>query len=164
MASIYELTSAYRQIEDALLLDCDDEELFDLFCQIDDAVEVKAENYGKLIRNTEADIDAIDKEIARLQGMKATRANLIKRLKDNLMESMRLTGKTNFKTKLFSFGIAKNGGLAPLKLDVEPKDLPAELQKVTVAADASAIRKYIEETGDLSYAHFEERGEHLNMR
>lgn len=164
MASIYELTYAYRQLEEALLIDCDDDELFNAFCAVDDAVEVKAENYGKLIRNTEADIEAIDKEIARLQGLKKTRTNLIDRLKGNLMETMRKTGKTKFKTELFSFSIAKNGGKLPLKVDVAPEDLPDDLKKIEVKADNDAIRKYIEETGDLSYAHFEERGEHLNMR
>ena len=35
MANIYELTQAYRNLEDALLINCDDEEAFEALCNID---------------------------------------------------------------------------------------------------------------------------------
>ena len=44
------------------------------------------------------------------------------------------------------------------------EELPAELQKVTIEANNDAIRKYINETGDLTYAVLKEKGEHLNIK
>ena len=46
------------------------------------------------------------------------------RLKQHLYDSMKATGKTTFKTDLFSFNIQKNGGLQPMEIvpDVEIPD------------------------------------------
>lgn len=162
--NIYELTGAYKHLETAIALNPDDEELKEELAKINDDIEVKAENYGKIIRNLEGDVLAIDNELKRLQSAKASKVNAVNRMKENLMTSMKETGKTKFKTELFSFGIAKNGGVAPLELTVKPEDLPSEFQKVTIEADNKALREYINETGDLSYAVLKDRGEHLNIK
>ena len=162
--NIYELTGAYKHLEMAIALNPDDEELKEELAKIDDGIEVKAENYGKIIKNLEGDVLGIDAELKRLQNAKASKMNTINRMKENLMTSMKETGKTKFKTELFSFGVAKNGGLAPLELTVKPGELPSEFQKVTIEADNKALRDYINETGDLSYAVLKDRGEHLNIK
>lgn len=158
------MTGAYKHLEMAIALNPDDEELKEELAKIDDDIEVKAENYGKIIKNLEGDVLGIDAELKRLQNAKASKMNTINRMKENLMTSMKETGKTKFKTELFSFGVAKNGGLAPLELTVKPEDLPSEFQKVTIEADNKALREYIQETGDLSYAVLKDRGEHLNIK
>lgn len=162
--NIYELTGQYKLLETAILLNPEEDELKAEFDKINDDLETKADNYAKIIRNFNADVDALDTEIKRLTDRKKMINNNIDRMKANLMYSMKETGKTKFKTELFSFGVAKNGGKQPLKLDVEVDALPEELTTTTVAPNNDAIRKYIEETGDLSYAHFEDRGERLNIR
>lgn len=162
--NLYELTGAYKALETAIALNPDIEEFKAELDKISDDIETKADGYAKLIRNLESDILAIDSELSRLQGIKQGKANAIDRLKSNLMESMKQTGKTKFKTELFSFGVAGNGGLQPLVLTVKPEELPEEFQKVTIEADNKALRKYINETGDFSYAVLEERGEHLNIK
>ena len=80
------------------------------------------------------------------------------------MWGMKETGKEKIKSELFSIAVSKNGGKVPITIDVEPEELPEEFQKITVEADKDALRDYIQETGDLSYAHLEERGEHLSIR
>ena len=162
--NIYELTGQYKALETAMLLNPEDEELKALFEQIDDDIEVKADNYAKLIRNFEADVSGLDGEIKRLTDRKTALKNNISRMKENLMYGMKETGKTKFKTELFSFGVAKNGGKAPLIIDVETDELPDELKTISVSANNDAIRKYIEDTGDLSFAHIGDRGEHLSIR
>ena len=164
MASLYELTGQYKSLEMAIALNPDDEDLQKELSLIDDSLESKAENYGKLIRNMEADLDGLAKEIERLTLRRNGIKNTNDRMKANLMASMVETGKTKFKTDLFSFGVAKNGGKLPVVIDVETEKLPTEFQKVTVEADKDAIRRYIEETGDLTYAHFADRGSHLSIR
>lgn len=164
MASLYELTGAYKHLEVSMLCNPDDEELQAEFDKISDDLEIKAENYGKIIKNLEADEKALAEEEARL----AKRRNGIRRniesMKANLFASMKETGKTKFKTELFSFGIQKNGGLKPLIMNVDVSELPKELQKVTVEPDNMAIRNYIAETGDISYAELGEASESLRIR
>ena len=53
----------------------------------------------------------------------------------------------------------------PVIVDVkDTSELPDDLVKITETPDLDAIRKYIEETGDLTYAHFGERGESLRIK
>lgn len=165
MSNLYELTAEYKALETAMLLNPESEEEYaELFSKINDEIEVKAENYGKIIKNLDADSVALSWEIKRLTDRKNSIDNTIKRLKTNLMESMKQTGKVKFKTDLFSFSVAKNGGKDPVILSVEPSELPEDLQKVTIEADSNKLRDYIMETGDLSYGVIGERGEHLLMR
>lgn len=162
--NIYQLTGAYKLLENAIALNPDDNELKEELAKINDDIEVKADNYAKIIRNIEGDVLAIDAELKRLQNAKSSKINAVNRLKSNLMESMKQTGKTKFKTSLFGFSVAKNGGVAPIELTVKPEELPRELQKVTIEADNKALREYIAETGDFSYAVLKDRGEHLNIK
>lgn len=162
--NLYTLTGAYKALETAIALNPDVEELKEELAKINDDIEVKADGYAKIIRNLEGDVEAIDTELKRLQNAKASKVNAVARLKENLMESMKETGKTKFKTELFSFGVQKNGGVAPLELTVKPEELPSEFQKVTIEADNKALREYINETGDFSYAVLKDRGESLRIR
>lgn len=164
MANIYELAGAYALLENAIQLNPDNESLVEELAKINDDIEVKAENYGRIIRNLEADTNALDAEIKRLTDRKNAISSNINRMKSNLMEAMKRTGKLKFKTELFSFNVQGNGGVKPLELTVKPEDLPKELQKIKIEADNTAIRKYIEETGDLSYAVLKERGQSLVIR
>lgn len=158
--NIYEISAEYMRLQTALE---NGEDVAEALDEIKDALEVKADNYARIIRNLEAENEARRKEIQRQRDRVASNENSIEWLKNNLAAFMRLEGKLKFKTELFSFGISKNGGKAPLVLDVAPEELPEVLLKPR-EPDKEAIRKYIEETGDLTYAHLEERGEGLRIR
>ena len=138
--------------------------VFKRIYRINDEIEIKADNYAKIIRNLEGSVAAIKAEQDRLAKKKASIEAGIKRLKNNLQESMIATGKRTFKTDLFSFNIQKNGGAAPIILDVDVSFLPDKLVRITEEPDMKAITEYIKETGDLSYAHFGERGESLRIK
>ena len=161
MSTLYELTGAYKQIQE--LID-QGEDLEGILATLEDAIEVKAEAYAKVMRNNEATMDAITAEITRLTGKKQSLLNANNRLKGNLYESMKATGKTKFKTDLFSFTIAKNGGKTPVVLKVDEAYLPEHLVKITRTANNDAIREYIEATGDITYAELGDRGESLRIR
>lgn len=160
--NLYELTNAYLNIQELIESDEDYESVLDT---IDDAIEIKADGYARVIRNMEAQAAAFKEEEKRLALKRKHCEAAISRLKQNLFESMKSTGKTKFKTDLFTFSIQKNGGKIPVIVDVkDTSELPDELVKITESPDLEAIRKYIEETGDLSYAHFGERGESLRIK
>lgn len=162
--NIYDLTAKYKHLQTALECEPDDEEIAILLAEVEDDIETKADGYGRIIRNLQAEVGGLTSEIDRLTKRQKSRENVIKRMKENLMYSMKETGKTKFKTELFSFGVQKNGGKAPIELTVKPEELPDELRKVEYKADNDAIREYIESTGDLSYAVIKDRGEHLSIR
>ena len=162
--TIYELTGAYKHLELALACNPDDEELEAELAKITDDLETKAEGYAKIIRTLTANVEGYKAEEARIAERRKVDENTIKRLKTNLMMSMKETGKTKFRTDLFAFGVAKNGGKEPLRIDADVESIPDELCKVTREVDNDKMREYIKETGDLSYAHLEERGEHLTIR
>lgn len=163
--NLYELTAEYMWLQNVLE---DPEADVDMINQalddLDDELEHKADNYAKIIRNMDASITAIKEEQERLAAKRNLLESSIKRLKDNLQAAMITTGKKKFKTDLFSFNIQKNGGALPVIVDVETAKLPDDLVIISEKPDLKAIAKYIEETGDISYAHFGERGESLRIK
>ena len=82
--------------------------LADTFEAVDGELELKAESYAKVMKNLEGDLAGIKAEIDRLTAKKRAIENNIKNMKATLQSVMEVTGKTKFKTDLFSFGIQKN--------------------------------------------------------
>lgn len=164
MTNLYELTQDYLLLQEAL--ENDDYLLSDFidFEETDKAFEEKAENYAKIIKNFEAEVDALKAEEKRLKNKRATLENSIDKLKNNLKDAMILTGKRKFKKGVFSFSIQKNGGKAPVIVDVPTEELADEFVIVSEKPNTEAIRKYIEETGDITQFHLGERGEGLRIK
>ena len=167
MATLYELVHEYEEMERQLtevgLADVP-EEILEEAQKVDFDFETKAENYAKMIRNLEADVYALKEEEERLKARRQTIEHNIGWLKLTLKEAMKATGKEKFTKGVFNFSIRKNGGKQPVVLDVDERELPDELVKITRKADNDAIRKYIEETGDVTYAHLGERGDNVSIR
>ena len=164
--NIFDLTGQFLELQEMLEdPDIDQQMLADTIEGLEGEIEWKADGYAKVIRNMEGTIAAIEIEEAKLKHKKEVLKNSIKRLKENLEFCMRATGKTKFKTDLFSFGIQKNGGKMPIVLDVESTDdLPDDLVRIKEEPDMDAIREYLEKNPDCKYAHFTERGEHLSIK
>lgn len=107
--TLYKLTEDYMNLlalaEDP---DIDEQALKDTMEGIEGALEIKAEGYAKIIRMLEGDAAACDAESKRLRNKKQAIERNIDRMKKALQYSMVQTGKTKFKTPLFSFNIQKN--------------------------------------------------------
>ena len=159
--NLYELTAVYQQLQAEIE---NGEDVEGILAVINDELETKADGYARVIRNMEAQVDMFKNEEKRLADKRKTIEFGIERLKKNLFESMKTTGKVKFKTDLFSFSIQKNGGALPVVVDVTTDKLPDDLVQITEKPDLKAIAKYIEETGDITYAHFGERGESLRIK
>ena len=159
--NLYELTGDYCRLQEALV---NGEELDEQLTLIEDELENKADAYAKIMRNNVAMIDGIKAEKDRLSKRQKQLESANEWLKTTLYSVMKETGKTKFKTDLFSFAIQKNGGKAPIVVDVETKFLPDNLVKIEEKPDLEALRKYIEETGDCTFAHIGEVGESLRIK
>lgn len=166
MNSLYELTGQYLELQQMLEdPDAETDVINDTMEAIEGEFEIKAENYAKMIRNLDVQIDGIDAELDRLKIRKNLLTSGKKHLKENLQNSMIATGKRKFKTDLFSFAIQKNGGKAPVILDVkDTSELPDDLVRIKEEADMEAIRQLIEKEGTCKYAHLGERGESLRIK
>lgn len=75
---------------------------------IEGEIEDKADGYAKVMRQLEHDVAGLKEEESRLNSRRKALENNIRRMKENLEDMMLATGKTKFKTELFSFGIQKN--------------------------------------------------------
>lgn len=106
---LYEITEDFERLREmALDPDVDPEAIRDTMEAIEADFEDKADGYAKVIRMLETDEAGLDAEIKRLQARKSAVSGNKGRIKDALEKAMRQTGKTKFKTVLFSFGIQKN--------------------------------------------------------
>ena len=125
MASLYDLTNEYKniyaQMDDP---EVDEESFIGMLGLINEDIHEKAENYAKVIKNVEGDVEAYKKEIDRLTEKKRCAENNIKRMKESLQYAMEVTGEKKFSTALFSFNIQKNP--ATCEFDVGDEDIPAE--------------------------------------
>lgn len=107
--TLYEVTQDYLQIM-AMMEDpeLDPQTLADTMEGVEGELEIKAENYAKVMKNLEADVSGIKAEIDRLSERKKTIEKNIKQMKEALQQAMEVTGKTKFKTELFSFTVRNN--------------------------------------------------------
>ena len=108
MATLYDLTQDWIQLMNMLEEGADEEVINDTLEGLDYEIEEKAEGYAKVIRNIESDVAGLKTEIERMTDRKRVLENNISRLKNNLQAAMELTGKTKFKTDLFSFNVQNN--------------------------------------------------------
>lgn len=165
MASLYELTEQYALLQDMMYdSEVDEQTLHDTMDMIMMDIEDKADGYAKIIKNMNADIEALKAEEERLYARRKALENRSKNLKDILEANMREVGMTKFKTALFSFNIQKNGGLEPLVIDGNIDDIPGRfLIPQPPVPDNEKIRRLLAEK-QVEWAHLEPRGESLRIR
>lgn len=165
MSTLYELKGEYLQLLDMLEdPEIEDQIVLDTLEGIDYELEIKAENYAKIIRELEGTVEIIKAEKKRLSDKQSKLEANVKKLKDNLQETMITTGKTKFKTDLFSFSIQKNGGALPVIVDVDTAELPDDLVLITEKPDLKAIGEYLKTHPDTEWAHYGDRGESLRIK
>ena len=108
--------------------------------------EEKAENYAKVIKQLEMEADGYKAEAKRLTKKKKVVEANIDRIKKNLEKSMLATGKTKFKTALFSFGIQKNSPSIDL---LDEENVPADFRTPQPdKIDKKAILDFLKETNE----------------
>lgn len=105
---LYELTQSYQDILDLAESAEDNQYLYEALETIEDEFESKLENIGKVIQSLDADTQAIDYEIKRLQEKKRAIQSNQKNLKQYVEHEMNLIGKERIKTPLFNFNIQNN--------------------------------------------------------
>ena len=163
--TLYELTAEYMQLlEIAEDPDTDVQVLLDTMEGVSGEIEEKADGYAKVMKELEAEEQKIKNEVDRLNVRRLSLSNNIRAMKLRLQESMKLTGKTKFKTDLFSFGIQKN----PPSVVIDEQyleNLPQEyLIPQEPKVDKTKIKEDLKAGKDLTGIAHLEQGESLRIR
>lgn len=157
MATLYELTGIYQQIYD---MDMDDETKQDTLESIDwtENYENKVENYIKVIKNNEADIEARKNEIKRLTELNKADERKNERLKEVLKESMNLTGHERVDTPLFKVSFRKSQAV-----EVDELVLPESYKVATWKPDKKRLKEDLKNGLEILGAELVER-KNLSIR
>lgn len=97
--------------------------------------------YLEVIATKESLNTRIDEEIKRLQALKKSNNNLVKNLKERLLNAVKLFG--SFEVGLTKFGTRKSKSIAVADVNALPKDY--KVVKVTEQADKKAIKAALEQ-------------------
>lgn len=165
MNTLYELTQEMLMLmEMAADPDCDPETLADTLEAVEGELEMKADSYAVVIPELEAKIALIDEEQKRLTKWKASIKGNVDRIKKNLEESMRATGKMKFKTDLHSFSIQKNPASLDVDADVDIDIVPPEFLVFSAPTiDKKAVKEAIKGGQEFEWARLEQT-ESLRIR
>lgn len=149
MATMYELTTAYRELMDALdTCETDDEaqDIINAVGQIEDDIMAKGDAYTRIVRNLTSDVEALDAEIKRLEAKKKRTAAAIDRLKDNLKQAMSAANIDKIKTPIGTW----SKRLGPWSVQIVDEDAVPERFKVPQPPkiDKAAIRDEFKQTGE----------------
>ena len=140
--TLYDLTAEYQSLlqmaEDP---DTDPEVLTDTMDALEGEIEDKADGYAIVMKELEATEQKIKTEVDRLNARRLSISNNIRCMKLRLQTSMIETGKTKFKTDLFSFGIQKN----PPSVVIDEQYIKNIPKKYLVQQDPVIDKKKIKE-------------------
>jgi len=173
MGNIYEITADVQRLQDALEVgeDCELE-----LTEKGEELQLKILAYWHVYKNLEVIGNGLKAEIQRMKDRLDTIDKAMERIKATIYEAMIKTDMSKFEQGTFKFSIVKNGGKLPIKWNVRtdmdgkpivaelPENFPKDCLKTTVTVDNTAVRKYIDETGDMTFAEYEERGTRLSVR
>ena len=141
MANLYEITR--EALELASLLETEEltPELEQMLVINQEKMEVKVNNYAKVIANIQSDSDAIDQEIKRLKEMKESKERAITRLKDAVREAMLVSAIDKIESPLFKLSLRRSESV---EVDIV-EALPSEFINIknVVTADKVAIKEAI---------------------
>lgn len=157
MATLYKLTGQFLDIYN---MELDEETKLDTLDSIDWQMdyENKVENYVKVIKNTEADIEARKNEIKRLTELNKADERKNERMKEVLKESMDLTGHERVDTKLFKVSFRKSEAV-----EVDDLLLPEAYKVATYKPDKKRLKEDLKNGLEILGAELVER-KNLSIR
>lgn len=181
MSSLYELSEQYEYLQDMLQQiygekeqmeaagvevqePVDQQTVLDTLEGLDGEIEAKADNIAKIIMNNKAKAKALKEEEERLYARRKACESSMDFLRNYLQSNLEAIGKTKFKTTLFSFSVAANGGKQPISITENLDEIPGKyLIQQPPKVNADAVRKLLEEK-EVEWAHLEPRGKSLRIR
>jgi len=142
MSSIYQLTREAQELASLLSEGEITPEVETALIINQTELQTKAINYGYVIKSFESDIDIIDSELKRLQGLKKVRDNAITRMKSALLEAMQIYSIEKVESPTLSLSIRNNPESVEVLNEIQI-DGKFWNEKVVRTLDKVAIKKAI---------------------
>lgn len=142
--TLYQLTEEHQELlamlEEEELDETKEQAIKETLAMIAMDIADKAEGYCMVLKQLQADAEAVKAEKLRLAKRQSSIENGIERLREALKHSMLITGHTKIKTPLFTLNTSSRWKAF---LDVPEDQIPEEFQKVTIKADMKAIEEWL---------------------
>lgn len=150
MASLYDISGQYAVVLNAIeMAETSEEaqELLDELAAIGDDLDNKAEQYIRIIKVKEAEAEGFKAEADRLTKKRKAAENVAERLKQAMLDAMKLTGQTEINTTIGKWKVQNN----PWSCDVTDIDkVPLEYHiKQEDKIDKAGLLKHFKATGEL---------------
>ena len=145
MATLYELTGQVLELQELMTCgDIDEDLLNDTMESVMFEFEQKTDNYVKLIRNVEADVDVLSAEIERLKAKKDKLTTNIDTLKAKIKNAMEQTGVDKLKGVYGTISLRKSQKIAS---NLTVADVPEQYVRVEEkkSIDKVSLTKAIKE-------------------
>ena len=157
---LYQIESDYLAIADALEQGELTPELETALAITEQELQVKAVGYGYIIKDAEANIDAIDAEIKRLQALKKTEQTKADRMKGAISQAMQMFGIHEVKTPTLKLSFRKSSRVVGMSFDELP-DAFVTIVPEKRTPNLSAIGAALKEGQTVADYRIEE---HLNLQ
>lgn len=159
--TLYDLQGEYRRLYDLATDEDDEQALIDTLECLDVELMEKGNGYAHVVKALEMEEAECTRVIEAFTRKRDIRRNAQKRLKQAYMQAMDVAGKKDIACGEYTLKIKNNGGLQPLKIDGE---VPANYMRIKYEPDGDLIRKALAEGKELTFAHLEPRGRHLEIK
>jgi hypothetical protein len=119
-----------------------------LFMDVAGELSYKLDNTMYIIKETEGKADLIGKEIKRLQAKKKAMENKATRLRELMLNAIKVAGQEKIKTVAHSFSIRKSKAVNIINEDV----ISREFMRIKREVDKSKIKKVLADGGSVEGA------------
>lgn len=144
--TLYELTDAYK-----MLLEADEDagagSFEEALYQIGGEISAKAESIAKVIRSLEAEVEAINAEVKRLQAKRESRETRVLWLKDYLQRNMESAGLERITGTLFTVALQNSPPSCRVEDAAAVPDRYQVVVPATMRVNSQAIVEHWRETG-----------------
>ena len=164
MAKLYEIVA---ELQDFVTQNegLEDEQAYkDTLEALQGELDDKVSQWARCIKNMEAERNAVKEEADRLAKRAKSIDNQVAHMKDTLLMFLKAAGRDKAGDAVIKASIAKNGGKAPIIMNISEDDIPKEYQECIYRANKEAIRNALESGTELEWAYLGERGEHINIK
>lgn len=150
MANLYELSSEYAGFMDAYANAQNEDEAAEILQSLVDIhgeLTEKAENYIRVIKNVQSDVDGYKAEAKRLSKKATAGENLIERLKNAMLDAMKMTDTPKIETSIGKWALQMN----PVSAEVTDwTKVPIEFRTPQPdKVDKPSLIKRYKETGEV---------------
>jgi hypothetical protein len=138
--SLFQISTEARELASALIEGELSPEMESALVINQNELQEKAINYGFVIKSIESDISIIDSEIERLQTLKTSRTNAIKRMKATVLEAMNIYGIKKVNSPTLNLSVRLNPRSVDLVNEYQIPDCYKK-EKVTISIDKVMIKE-----------------------